>query len=219
MRKSRGMPVKAYERLLAVAKRSSQSIQCAGARAQVSLHPRLQVTRTQANSADQEGETHTMIRNGSFSLVATLVLVAASGGATAQQPTQAQADAIRQYCRADYQSLCASVPPGGSAALQCLRGNLSSLSPGCQNAVGAVGGSSAAVPPATPPTGTPAAPPGPPLTPREQAMMMRQACGADFRVLCRGVPLGGGQALACLADNRESLSEPCKGALARMRER
>jgi hypothetical protein len=155
-----------------------------------------------------------------FALLAgALVLIAAGGGATAQQPTQAQADAIRQSCRAEYQSLCASVSPGGSAALQCLRSNMSSLSPGCQSAVSAVGGTSAAAPSAAP-QGSTSAPAGvPPPTPRERAMMMRQACGADFRALCQGVALGGGRALACLADHRESLSEPCRGALAQMRAR
>jgi cysteine rich repeat protein len=44
--------------------------------------------------------------------------------------------------------------------------------------------------------------------------MMRQACGADFRRWCQGIALGGGRALACLADHRESLSEPCRDALA-----
>jgi hypothetical protein len=171
-------------------------------------------------SGDEEEETPMASnRKRSFILLTTLALTAVSGSAIAQQPTQPQADAIRQNCRADYESHCASVPPGGSAALQCLRSNLSSLSSGCQNAVGAVGGggASAATPPAAPQNNAPQA--GPPPTPREQAMMMRQACGGDFRALCRGVMFGGGRALACLADHRESLSEPCRDALARMPER
>src|ERR1700722_11471276 len=155
--------------------------------------------------------------------LAAVALVAGSFAATAQQLTQAQAAAIRQSCRADYQSHCASVPPGGSAALQCLQTNLASLSPGCQGAVSAVGGSTAASgstaappPTAAPRTTTSAAAP-PPMPMRQQAMMMRQACGADFRTLCQGVGLGGGRALACLADHRESLSEPCRDALGHMR--
>jgi len=142
------------------------------------------------------------------------------GGKTgaAQQPTQAQADAIRQSCRADYQSHCSTVPPGGSAALQCLRTNLTSLSPGCQSAVGATGGTSAGAAPAAPAaSGAGPATPAPAMPTRQQAMMLRQACGMDFRRWCQGVALGGGRALACLADHRESLSEPCRDALGRMR--
>ena len=58
----------------------------------------------------------------------------------AQQPTQAQASAIRQACRADYQSHCASVSPGGTAALQCLQQNAAALSAPCQQSLAAVGG-------------------------------------------------------------------------------
>jgi hypothetical protein len=50
------------------------------------------------------------------SLVALAVLFGAPAPALAQQPTEAQINAIRQACRADYQTYCASVPTGGSAA-------------------------------------------------------------------------------------------------------
>ena len=138
----------------------------------------------------------------------------------AQQPTQAQADAIRQSCRNDYQAHCASVPPGGSAALQCLKQSLSSLSPGCQSAVNAT--QSGAAP--SPAAASGAAGAHPPLAPpvmslREQAALMRTTCGVDFRAFCRGVQLGGGRALACLADHNESLSPPCRRALAAARTR
>lgn len=143
--------------------------------------------------------------------------------AIAQQPSQAQANAIRQSCRSDYQAHCASVPPGGTASLQCLKDNIAVLSPGCQAAVGPTGGAgtsspSAAAPPANPPT-TSASPasPMPPMTLREEAALMRGACGGDFRTLCRGVALGGGRAVACLADHRESLSPRCREAMAAAR--
>ena len=64
--------------------------------------------------------------------------------AFSQAPTDAQRSAIRSECRSDYETHCASVPPGGAASLQCLQKNMSSLSSGCQTAVRAVG------PPAAP---------------------------------------------------------------------
>jgi hypothetical protein len=74
----------------------------------------------------------------------TLLLLGIAGGpAAAQQPSQAQVSAIRAACRADYRANCASVQPGGPAALACLKKNLAALSPECQKAVGAVGGASA----------------------------------------------------------------------------
>jgi len=72
--------------------------------------------------------------------VFALALFAWAGSVHAQQPSQAQVNAIRQSCRTDYQSYCASVPAGGSAALNCLKENMQSLSGPCQQAVGAVAG-------------------------------------------------------------------------------
>ena len=91
--------------------------------------------------------------------VATVILglVVAADLAAAAQPSQAQASAILSSCRSDYQSHCASVPPGGPEALQCLEKNAASLSPECQKAVNAVGGGVPAAPAASPATSAAAA--------------------------------------------------------------
>lgn len=68
--------------------------------------------------------------------------------AYAQQPTPAQADAIRSSCRSDFMSNCRGVTPGGAEALQCLRQNAPRLSTGCQSALAAVGGGATPAPPA-----------------------------------------------------------------------
>src|SRR3981189_1680328 len=66
------------------------------------------------------------------------VIFASLTPAVSQAPTDAQRSAIRSECRSDYETHCASVPPGGAASLQCLQKNMSSLSSGCQTAVRAV---------------------------------------------------------------------------------
>jgi hypothetical protein len=58
--------------------------------------------------------------------------------AFAQVPTDAQRSEIRSACRSDYMAHCSNVPPGGMESLQCLQKNTSSLSSGCQGAVGAI---------------------------------------------------------------------------------
>ena len=152
-----------------------------------------------------------------LTLFASLLLGLAAGSADAQQPTQAQTNAMRQSCRSDYQAHCANVPTGGSAALQCLKNNMAGLSPGCQAAVVATEGGTASGPPPAASQGRPAPAPMGPMSMREEAAMMRNACGGDFRAYCRGVRMGGGRALACLADHQESLSPPCRDALAAAR--
>jgi hypothetical protein len=157
--------------------------------------------------------------------VAGAMLLGSTLPGWAQQPTQAQANAIRQSCRADYQSHCASVPTGGSAALACLQQNASSLSPPCQQALAAVGGGGGAAG-ATAPGARPmspaygAAPPPrarPPLSPREEMAMVRADCGRDYRRFCQGVPLGGGRGIACLKANGPQLTRQCQSMLLSLR--
>lgn len=69
--------------------------------------------------------------------------LAVPGVALAQQPTPAQADAIRSACRSDFMANCSGVTPGGADALACLQRNAAKASPGCQQALGAVRASGA----------------------------------------------------------------------------
>ena len=143
---------------------------------------------------------------------AALILLCTSAPVRSQQPSQAQLNAIRQACRGDYQTYCSSVPTGGKAALACLQQNAASLSPPCQNAVGAIGGHPATQ--STPVSPQPNMPEQrPPASMREEAALIRRACGADYRRLCRGIRPGEGRGIACLRDNEASLSSPCQHAL------
>jgi hypothetical protein len=72
--------------------------------------------------------------------------------------------------------------------------------------------------PAVPPAAAPAAlsPPPPAETHQPklgEAIMIRRFCTTDFRVLCKGVPLGQGRAIQCLANNGPSLSPGCRQAM------
>ncbi len=155
-----------------------------------------------------------------------------AGSCYAQQPTQTQVNAIRQACRTDYQTYCASVPTGGSAALACLKENAQSLSAPCQEAVGVIGGAAPApqrqapaaaapgmaAPTQTPPAAiAPAAPayraPPPPMSPRQEAYLLRRDCSPDYRAFCSAVRIGGGRVIECLRENGPSLSRQCRSAL------
>jgi hypothetical protein len=167
-------------------------------------------------------------------------MISASGPLCAQQPTQAQINAIREACRADYQEHCAGVPAGGAPALACLQKNVASVSEACQRAVNAADvAPTATQPAAVAPTpaataSTPTAPPSearasteapaaaPPAAKaaepastrpsKAQISHIRQACRADYRAHCAGVTAGA-SGLACLKDNVASLSAPCRLAL------
>lgn len=95
-------------------------------------------------------------------LHATMIGVALSlcaDAALAQQPTDAQKNAIRNNCRSDYMANCSSVTPGGIEALQCLQHNSAKLSSACRGAVAAITPREA--PPAAAPAQSPVAAPPP----------------------------------------------------------
>ncbi|HEY2540517.1 MAG TPA: hypothetical protein VGI28_13655 [Stellaceae bacterium] len=164
-------------------------------------------------------------RRGQRIAAVLAALVQMSASAMAQQASQAQQNAIREACPADYRANCANVPAAGQAAFACLARNLARLSPACQRAVSSV--STRAAPPAASSSSTAAAPTAAPyagsaassapMTMRQELMILRQSCGADFRALCSGVPLGGGRAVACLRANATSLSPQCGQALSAAR--
>jgi len=54
------------------------------------------------------------------------------------------------------------------------------------------------------------------LPPREALRILR-ICAVDQRVLCAGVPPGGGRIIVCLLRNSRALSPPCRDVLTRMR--
>jgi len=155
---------------------------------------------------------------------------AAASPAVAKKPTDAQVAAIRSSCRADYPKVCASVPPGGEASLNCLEKNKAKVSAACQKSLAAVSGGAAApaaagsVPAsAGAAVAVPAAPPPPlvlrPMLPREELFVLRSACGADVRALCGGVAPGGGRIVQCLVVRAASLSPACADVLAQFAAR
>jgi hypothetical protein len=154
----------------------------------------------------------------SLKLLTTTIVLMAASPALSQQPTDAQRDAIRSACRADYQAHCASVPPGGAASLQCLQKNMSSLSSACQSAVHAVEPAAEAKPDAAPAAAadkpaaeTAAAPAGKPSD--AQVSAIRSACRSDYPKVCAGVPTGGAAALQCLEKNKAKVSAACGKAV------
>src|ERR1700746_637546 len=111
-------------------------------------------------------------REGSMfrsSLVASCFIAATLAPTAAQQPTQAQRDAVRAACRSDFMANCAGVQPGGKEALECLLRNEPKLSSPCRSAVNAIAtpasGTAAPAPTAaTPPKPSDASAPAQPAT-------------------------------------------------------
>lgn len=77
------------------------------------------------------------------------------------------------------------------------------------------------VPQAAAPAAIPVAPPPAAATQQPrlgEAILIRRFCTTDFQVLCKGVPLGQGRAIQCLANNAPALSPGCRQAMAQTGE-
>jgi len=164
--------------------------------------------------------------------VAAFSLQAASYSAMAQQPTQAQRDAIRASCRSDFMANCSSVTPGGKEALECLVRNQAKLSAACSAAVTAVmpakpapAASAPAEAPSAPAAAKsePAAPPAAAAsepTPKSAASQeaqlksVRQACTLnDFMAHCSWIKPDNPELVLCLQANASDLSPSCQAAV------
>jgi hypothetical protein len=151
----------------------------------------------------------------------------------AQAPTQAERDAIRTACRADFMANCSGVQPGGKEAFACLVRNDAKLSPSCQTAVNAAApkpAEPAAAPsepgpaaPANSETAPPAseverAPPGiqvaPAETQNDALKSVQQACTLnDFVAHCSWIAPNNPEILLCLKANAADLSPNCQAAV------
>jgi hypothetical protein len=163
---------------------------------------------------------------------AGLLLTLSYEQASAQQPTEAQRDAIRAACRSDFMANCSGVQPGGKEAFECLIRNDAKLSASCQAAVNAVApkpaepAAAAAPAPAAPaqfetaPPGAKVerAPPGIQVAPaeaqNEQLKTVQQACTLnDFVSHCSWIAPNNPEILQCLKANAADLSPNCQAVV------
>jgi len=157
---------------------------------------------------------------------AGLLLAQSYEQASAQQPTEAQRDAIRAACRSDFMANCSGVQPGGKEAFECLVRNDAKLSAPCQAAVNAAAPKAAE--PAAPAPAAPAqsetappaakverAPPGiqvaPAEAPNEELKTVQQACTLnDFVSHCSWIAPNNPEILKA---NAADLSPNCQAAV------
>jgi hypothetical protein len=159
-----------------------------------------------------------------FGPLAGLLVALTIDPLAAQQPTQAQRDAIRASCRSDFIANCSGVTPGGKEALECLVRNESSLSESCRTAVNAI----AEKP--TEPAAAPAEPAAPAparseSAPRQQSApaaasseetlkSVQNACTmSDMMAHCSFIQPNNPEMVLCLKANAADLSPSCQAAV------
>jgi hypothetical protein len=158
-----------------------------------------------------------------FCLLAGMLAAATLDPAAAQQPTQAQRDAIRASCRSDFMANCSGVTPGGKEALQCLVGNDAKLSAACREAVNAVAPkpieaaepAPAAPTAAAPPETKPEAPAVTAASSQDEALeAVQKACTLnDLVAHCSWIAPTNPEILLCLKANAAALSPGCQTAV------
>ena len=150
--------------------------------------------------------------------------------AAAQQPTEAQRDAIRAACRSDFMTNCSGVQPGGKEAFECLLRNDAKLTPSCRTAVNAAAPKPAEPAAAAPARGADAVggratgrqsrarTTGDQVAPaeaqNEQLKTVQQACTLnDFVAHCSWIAPNNPEILLCLKGNAADLSPNCQAAV------
>jgi hypothetical protein len=98
-----------------------------------------------------------------------------------------RARAVLMACAGDHQRFCRDVPPGGGRIIRCLGRHADLVSQPCFQALTVWG-----------------------LT----AVNAFKMCLPDVDRLCAHVPPRSGHALACLLQNADKLSKPCRDSLA-----
>jgi hypothetical protein len=160
----------------------------------------------------------------SFSRALSSLLIAAAcivaTDAVAQEPSQAQRDAIRASCRSDFIANCSGVQPGGKDAFECLKRNEAKLSASCKTAVNAIVPAASESKPTQsnsgPASSPPAAAPVAAAIPsqEEQLKIVRSACTLDdFMAHCSWIAPNGPELLLCLKGNASNLSPACQQAV------
>ena len=158
-----------------------------------------------------------------LSITAAFLTLLIANPVAAQQPTQAERDAIRASCRSDFMTNCSGVTPGGKEALDCLIQNEAKLSSSCRTAVSAVAPKPAAptaAEPAAPRPATavasPEAPPAAAAPPAEEGQLkaIQQACTLnDFMAHCSWIKPSSPEVVLCLKANAAELSPACRAAV------
>ncbi len=178
-----------------------------------------------------------MLKIGGSFLLASLLIVPVFAPVAAQQPTEAEREAIRSACRSDFMTHCASVQPGGKEALECLLRNDSKLSAPCKSAVSAVAPKiepkvesksesepksepksesvtkeSAAKAPEAPVAGASKA--AATQAQDDQIKAIRRACTLDdFMAHCSWISPSSPEVVLCLKANAAALSPACRSAV------
>jgi hypothetical protein len=170
---------------------------------------------------------HHGVANSRVLAALSALLLLSATTAPAQQPSQAELNAVRQSCRSDFMANCSGVTPGGKDALDCLKRNVTRLSGACQSAINALSPPplAAAAPSAPPPIAAPqpAAESAPEVakskavaTPiqDDQLAAVRQVCTLnDLMAHCSWIAPSNPELLQCLGANASDLSAPCQSAV------
>jgi hypothetical protein len=102
--------------------------------------------------------------------------------------TRKMVEAFGRACRGDVDQYCPDIEPGQGRVLGCLAQHQLTVSPPCQDELGRIS------------------------TARAQVVAVREACAAEAKELCQGVPPRAGPLLECLQANEARLSGGCSAA-------
>ena len=89
----------------------------------------------------------------------------------------------KRACKADIETFCKDIKPGGGRLWACIKSNEDRISQECWDHIAMI---------------------------REKTKEFIQACKDDSKKFCEGIPRGKGRIASCLKSHKEELSNTCK---------
>jgi hypothetical protein len=118
----------------------------------------------------------------SCSVIAALLLMSVVG-LSQDQDREVAPKGGKGVCKADVDTFCKGIKPGGGRIWACLKSNEADLSQPCRDQMAQA---------------------------RERGKEFHQACRPDVKKFCKNIPHGKGRVISCLKSHEADLTEPCR---------
>jgi hypothetical protein len=118
---------------------------------------------------------------------AAVIMFLLAATAFSQLPYQAEiSKSSKGVCKADIETFCKDIKPGGGRLKACIKSNSDRISQECKDHM---------------------------AMEQEKAKEFKQACKADSKQFCAGIPHVKGRIVSCLKSHETELSDNCRAFL------
>jgi hypothetical protein len=128
-------------------------------------------------------EAHSMKKLSIINCVVMVIFLLVASAFSQDQDQAVMSKSGKGACKADIETFCKGIKPGGGRLWACIKSNEDRISQGCRDHIAMA---------------------------QEKRKEFVQACKGDSEKFCEGIPRGKGRIVSCLKSHEEELSNTCK---------